>query len=80
MSVHVWHGEDDFRIKESLSNAQQQVGMPDLWEANTINLNGPGLTPNNLIQTCSMVPFLAEKRMTIVEGLFSLFEPIGRRG
>jgi DNA polymerase-3 subunit delta len=80
MSVHVWYGEDDFRIKESLSDARHQVGIPELWDANTISLTGPGLTPNNLVHACSMVPFLAEKRMTIVEGLFSLFEPTGRQG
>ena len=50
------------------------VGTPDLRDVNITVLDAAKLTPDLLASTCDTAPFLAEKRMVIVQGLLSRFE------
>ena len=77
--IYVIYGEDDFSKRERLEELRQEIGSPELLEANTTVLAGPGLKPRHLLEVCSAVPFLAERRLVIVEGLLEQFDA-GRAG
>ncbi len=69
--IYVLHGEDDFSQKEFLDNLRDEVGVPELLEANTSVLAGGELTLGQLRDVCSVVPFLAERRLVVVKGLLA---------
>lgn len=68
--LYLLHGEDEFRRAEWLSELKQTVSL-DGGEAslNTVHLNGQRLTFEEIVSHCGAVPFLADKRLVIVEGL-----------
>ena len=72
--IYVLQGEDDFSKKQFLENLREGIGTPDLLEANTNTLAGAGLTLAHLEAVCNAVPFLAERRLVIVEGLLGQFD------
>lgn len=76
--LHILHGEDDFSIREALEKIKEELGGQDLVASNTTTLQGQNLTPQQLAATCDTVPFLAPKRLVVVEGLLSRFEPRDR--
>ncbi len=77
--IYVLYGEDDFSRMESLEELRQEIGSPELLEANTTVLNGHGLNIRHLQEVCSAVPFLAERRLVVVDGLLEQFDA-GRAG
>ncbi len=78
MPAYLLYG-DSFLVAEALKELQQQVGPSEVLDANRHLLvaNEVGLAQVKAV--CDAVPFLAEKRLVIVEGLFSLLEA-RRRG
>lgn len=64
------HGPSDYRIAHALRDLRQRLRAadPDL-DANTSQLNGAELTPQELIAHATTVPFLAPTRLVIVDGL-----------
>ena len=77
--IYVIYGEDDFSKTEFLEELRQQIGSPELFEANTTVMAGPGLRLQHLQAVCSAVPFLAERRLVVVDGLLAQFDG-GRAG
>ena len=75
--LHILYGVDDFSISESLERLKAQTGPQDVLEANVTRGQASAFTPQQVLALCSTVPFLASKRLVIVEGLLSLFD--GRR-
>ena len=75
--LHILFGEDDFSINEALELLKQSVGSPDVLDANITRSNAASLSPQELLALCNTVPFLASRRMVVVDGLLGLFE--GRR-
>ena len=69
--IFIFHGADSYSMKEALEELRAQVGSPDLQDANTTVLPGEEVTPARLLATCATVPFLAERRLVIVEGLLT---------
>jgi DNA polymerase-3 subunit delta len=82
--IYVFHGEDTFTLREALQRLKEAMGPEELREANTSSLSGPHLAPAELLGVCQAVPFLAERRLVLVEGLLSRFgtrnEQRSRRG
>jgi DNA polymerase-3 subunit delta len=78
--LYIFHGEDDFSRSEALTELKQKVGAEELGMANIATLEGQKLSLNELTTTCNTIPFLAAKRLVIVEGLLSRFEQKDRRG
>ena len=78
MPAHLLFG-DNFLVSQALKELQTQVGLPEVLEANSHRVSGAGADPAQLQGLCSAVPFLAEHRLVMVEGLLSLFEPRGGR-
>jgi DNA polymerase-3 subunit delta len=78
--LHVLIGEDDFSIRQSLDEIKKGVGDQTVLAANTTVLDGRQVTLDQLRSACATVPFLAEKRLVVVEGLLERFEPRGKSG
>ncbi len=74
--VYLLHGEDDFSRSQFVTGLKQGLVSNDsgLLPANLTLLAGNDLALPQLVQVCDAYPFLAEKRMVIVEGLLSRFE------
>ena len=79
MPAHLLYG-DSFLVSQALKGLQGQVGPPDVLEANSHRVPGAQIDLAHLRALCSAIPFLAEHRLVIVEGLLSRFDPReGRR-
>ena len=73
--LYVLHGEDNFSLTRSLEEIKKGLGDPSLLAANTTVLDGQQLSIDQLRAICETVPFLAEKRLVIIQGLLERFEP-----
>ena len=74
-TFYVFHGEDEFTRSETLADFKRRLGPPDTVDLNTTVLDGGRVTLDELHHTCDAVPFLADKRLVIVEGLLSRLTP-----
>ncbi len=72
--IYVLHGEDDFSKKAFLNDQREKIGQLDIRDANTTVLEGPDLKLPHLLEVANVVPFLAEHRLVIAEGLLGRFE------
>ena len=75
--LYIFYGDNDFSIHEALEHLKSEVGLPDVLDANVTRAHVSSLSPQQLLALCNTVPFLASRRMVIVDGLLSLYE--GRR-
>jgi DNA polymerase-3 subunit delta len=73
--LHILIGADDFSIHQALEAIKKSAGDPAALMPNTTLLEGSKVTPEQLRAACETVPFLADKRLVIVEGLLERFEP-----
>lgn len=78
--LYILLGPDDFSMGEWLSRAKKSLGDESVLEANTTVFDGQQVTPEQLGAAAGAVPFLAEKRLVIVNGLLGRFEPKGKAG
>jgi DNA polymerase-3 subunit delta len=69
--IYIWHGADDFTIKTYLDELREAIGIEDVRDANTTEIDAAELTPAHLGMACRSVPFLAERRLVVVRGLLS---------
>lgn len=72
--IYVFYGEDEFTRKTVLDGLRREVGAPELLDANSTVLAGAALTMPQLQEVANVVPFLAESRLVIVEGLLGRFD------
>ena len=71
---------DSFLVSEALKGFQTQVGLPEVLEANSHRLSGAHIDQAQLRAVTDAVPFLAQYRLVVVEGLLALYNfPEGRR-
>jgi DNA polymerase-3 subunit delta len=78
--LHILIGEDDFSIRQELEAIKKSAGDPAALMPNTTVLDGVKVTPELLHAACETMPFLAAKRLVIVEGLLERFEPKKKSG
>ena len=78
--LYILIGEDDYSIRQELKKIKGSIGDPASLLSNTTVLEGSKVTPEQLRATCETVPFLADKRLVIIEGLFEKFEPKRKNG
>lgn len=76
--LYILLGEDDFSLTRSLEEIKRGMGDQALLAANTTALDGQQVTLDQLRTVCETVPFLAEKRLVIIQGLLGRFEPQGK--
>ena len=72
--IYLLYGQDEFSLRETLSSLKEDVGTAELRDLNITSLDGSQVSFDELAATCNTVPFLAAKRLVIVEGLLSRFE------
>jgi DNA polymerase-3 subunit delta len=78
--LHVLIGADDYSIRQALGEIKKGIGDATALMTNTTVLDGKQVTLEHLRSACETVPFLAEKRLVIVEGLLERFEAKGKNG
>jgi DNA polymerase-3 subunit delta len=78
--LHVLIGEDDYSLKQTLEEIKKSIGDATALMSNTTVFEGKTVTPGQLKAACDTVPFLADKRLVIVESLLERFESKGRNG
>ncbi|MCK4314981.1 MAG: DNA polymerase III subunit delta [Anaerolineae bacterium] len=74
-TFYIFHGADEFTRAETLADFKRRLGPPDTVDLNTTILDGGTLTLAKLRHACDAIPFLAEKRLVIVEGLLTRLAP-----
>jgi DNA polymerase-3 subunit delta len=72
--VYVLFGPDDFSVRQKLEEIKHTLGDKESLSLNTTELDGRRLVASQLIDSCSVAPFLANCRLVIVEGLLERFE------
>jgi DNA polymerase-3 subunit delta len=78
---YVLHGADEFSRAEMLAELKAKMAEGDpLADLNTTVLDGSQVTLGELRHACDTVPFMAERRMVIVNGLLSRLAPGKRQG
>ncbi|MBN1976464.1 MAG: DNA polymerase III subunit delta [Anaerolineae bacterium] len=70
-TFYVFHGSDEFTCAETLADFRSRLGPPDTVDLNTTLLDGRKATLAELRHACDAIPFMAEKRLVIVEGLLA---------
>lgn len=78
--ITILYGEDDFTIRERLSQIKADCGASGLGDAGTTTFDGQKLSFDELAAACNTISFLAPKRLVIVEGLLGRFEKKEKRG
>ena len=76
--MYILSGQDDYSLSQSLEEIKRGIGNQALLEANTTTLDGQQLTLDQLRSVCETAPFLAERRLVIVNRLLERFEPRGK--
>ena len=76
--LYVLMGEDDFSRRQSLDKIKKGIGDPTTSVANTTELAGRQVTLEQLKTACETMPFLAERRLVIIEGLLERYERQGK--
>ncbi len=75
--LYILYGEDDFSVHEFLGRLRAQIGPEELADTNTSTLDGAMVTTEQLLQVSCVAPFLTERRLVVVRGLFRRFESRG---
>jgi len=78
--LYILTGEDDYSINRSLEEIKESLGDPELLAVNTTTLTGQQVTLSQLWTIGETLPFLAEKRLVIVNGLLERFESRSKPG
>ena len=72
---YILHGEDEFSRTEQVRKFRAQMGDPQFADLNTAWFDGRKATLGELQHACDAVPFLSDKRLVIVEGMLTRFDP-----
>lgn len=65
------HGENDLEIEEALVTLREAVGDAAAQSMNVVRLDGQRVSPGDLQAACTALPFMAARRLVIVEGFFA---------
>lgn len=77
--IYVLHGADSYSARTFLDGLREAVGPPETRDANVTHLTARDATPGAILGMSGTVPFLAERRLVIVEGLLASLDGEGRR-
>ena len=67
---YVFHGNDSHSQQKQLANLQAKLGSPDTLSLNTTIFEGQ-VDIGELKQVCYAMPFLSDKRLVVVRGMFA---------
>lgn len=78
--LFIFHGEDDFTRAAALKTRRAEMGDPQFAELNTTTLDGRFLAFGELRHHADAIPFLADQRLVIVEGMLARLDPRRKAG
>jgi DNA polymerase-3 subunit delta len=78
--LHLFRGPDSYSRGEALATLRAGLNGDGMLEANTTAFDGRSVTPAELIAACDTVPFLAERRLVLVDGLLGAQHSAQRGG
>ena len=70
-TFYVLHGDDEFSRKAEVQTMRGRMGDPGMAELNTAQFDGKLATPPEVVAAACAMPFLADKRLVIVEGMLT---------
>lgn len=65
--VYLLHGDDEFAINQFLAGIEAKLGDDAMAQMNTTRLDGRSYDPANLNAVANIVPFLAKRRLVVLE-------------
>lgn len=68
---YILHGDNEFEISERLADFKQKIGDESMRDLNITVLDGRKTTLGEVQHAADAIPFLADKRLVIVEGLLT---------
>ena len=68
---YIFHGEDDLARSDLIAEFKSKIGDETTRDLNVTVLDGRKVTLAELIHNADAIPFLADKRLVIVEGLLT---------
>lgn len=71
--LEIYYGEDDYSRKRAIEALREQLGDPEMASLNTVTLTASETTPAEVVAQAGAVPFLANGRLVVVEGLLAMF-------
>lgn len=78
--LYVLYGEDDFSRQQALDEIKSTIGDETALVTNTTVLEGQQATIDQLRTVAEAMPFLAERRLVIIQGLLERFESRTKSG
>lgn len=78
--LYLWYGPDSFSRAEALTELRRSLDADGMLATNTTVFDGRAIRPDELQAACDAVPFLAARRLVLVEGLLVAQEGRARRG
>ena len=70
-TFYVLHGDDEFSLKAEVHSMRARMGDPGSAELNTSIFDGKATSAAEVVAAASAMPFLADKRLIIVEGMLT---------
>ena len=68
--IHLIYGADSYRVRRALDAIRAALSTPaDMMASNSSVLDGAQITPGEVLAHATAVPFLAEDRLVVIEGL-----------
>jgi DNA polymerase-3 subunit delta len=77
--LYVFHGEDELTRSEELAKLRHRIGDATSASLNTTTFAGRDVTLGALILACDTLPFMAERRLVVVQDYWSRLEPPKQR-
>jgi DNA polymerase-3 subunit delta len=65
--IYFFHGDDEPAIHGEIEKLKARVGGPGVVEMNFTRLDGRSLAFNDLVTTCTAMPFLAARRLVVLD-------------
>lgn len=73
---YVFYGEEEFRRSEEVARFREEIARDGMGDLNISVFDGRSVDLGELINACSAVPFLTERRLIIVENLLRRLEGV----
>lgn len=67
--IHLLHGDEELLRGEALRRLKAGLGAPETADLNTTHFEARSVTLSELQQACATVPFLAPRRLVVVDAL-----------
>lgn len=69
--LYLLYGPDEYSIQQTIADLKAKMGDPAMAALNTTVLDGRHTSVAEIITVCDALPFLAKRRLVVVEGLLA---------